>query len=569
MTSTEASVRLITFRPTRPWFPPGSPAGFVAELETDRALPLQAELTLHDLDRVVAAGRGRWHLDPGRSRRRLRVRLPSLAARGYSARLAVRSLGGELLVSAEAPIEALDGWWQSPRHACLTEFAPGYDPRPAVRRLADWNVNVVQFYDWMYRHYRYRPPRGSAFTDALGRAVSHAVVRAAIKVCHEAGIATLAYGSVYGAEREYAERHPEQLVMRRGRAVSLGDTFFITDLRRQSAWRQRLLDEYEVACRDFGFDGVHMDQYGRQYRGRAADGSRLDFPRLFRDLINQADRRLRATDPTRRVLFNAVGGWPLEATASSASAATYVELWPPDTRYRDVVRVIDEARRSAPGKAVVIAAYLSAFASAATGAQRRQALEGALLLASTVVAAGAHWHGIADGDRLLVDGYYPLARPLRDRETADVQRVWRFSARYHHLLHRSSLEPVAPPDISLVGPGGERVPTSDRPQAGAMWLRAVRGPGMTILQVVDLRAQAEDDWDARKAPSPVVRDVSVTLRYDGGELLFCSPWSGAGLVERLQRSRGNRNQTFRLPPFRRWAMLVLPEAPLTRSGGLA
>lgn len=560
MTSTETAVRLISFRPTRPWFSPGSPAGFVVELETDRTLPLRAELAVHDLDRVVAVTGAKWTLSAGPSRRGLRVRLPMLAASGYSARLGVRSLGGELLISAEAPIEALEGWWQSPRHACLTEFAPGYDPRRAVRRLADWNVNVVQFYDWMYRHYRYRPPRGAVFTDVLGRAVSHAVVRDAIKVCHEAGIAALAYGSVYGAEREYAERHPEQVVVRRGRPVSLGGTFFITDLRRQSAWRERLLEEYEAACRDFGFDGIHMDQYGRQYRGGAADGSRLDFPRLFLDLINQADRRVRATEPTRRVLFNAVGGWPLEATASSASAATYVELWPPDTRYRDVVRVIDEARRRGPGKAIVIAAYLSAFAKAARGAERRRALEGALLLGSIVVASGAHWHGIADGDRLLVDGYYPLAQPLTDREAGELQQVWRFSARYHHLLHGPSLKPVAPPDISLVGAGGERVPTSDRPQAGMLWLRAVRGAGSTILHLVDLRAQATDSWDAPKTRTPVVRGTTATLKGAPGGLLFGSPWHGAGLVQRVEGTHPDGGQSFRLPPFRRWAMLVLPHA---------
>ncbi len=558
MTSTETAVRLISFRPKRPWFPPGSPADFVVELETDRALAICAELALHDLDRVVAATSAKWSLRPGPSRRGTRIRLPAFVPRGYSARLAVRSLGGEVLAVGEAPIEALAGWWQSPRHACLTDFAPGHDPRLAVRRFAEWNVTVVQFYDWMYRHYRYRPPRGSTFTDALGRRVSHAVVRAAIRACREAGIASLAYGSVYGAEREYVERHPDLLVMRRGRPVSLGETFFITDLRRNSAWRQHLLGEYDAACRDVGFDGIHMDQYGRQYRGTAADGKRLDFPRLFRDVVNEADRRLRAIDPARRVLFNAVGGWPLETTASSASAATYVEVWPPDTRYCDVVRVIAEARRRAPSKAVVIAAYLSAFAQAGRGSARRQAHEGALLLASVVIASGAYWHGIADGDRLLVDGYYPLAKPLRHREAAELQGVWRFSARYHHLLHAPSLEPVAPPGISLVGPGGERISTSDRPQAGAMWLRAVRSPGATILHLVDLRAQATDDWDAAKTPSPVVGDLSITLGGAPGGVLFCSPWSGGGLVERLQKPKVDRGQSFRVPPFRRWAMLILP-----------
>src|SRR5258705_13668282 len=101
-----------------------------------------------------------------------------------------------------------------------------------------------------------------AFLDALGRRVSHAAVRAGIAAGHDAGIATLAYGSVYGAERAYVERHPDERVFdEAGEPISLGGTFFINDLPPERPWRRRLLPEYPRAGRTVGFAGGHMDTY--------------------------------------------------------------------------------------------------------------------------------------------------------------------------------------------------------------------------------------------------------------------------------------------------------------------
>ncbi len=68
---------------------------------------------------------------------------------------------------AASAVEALDGWWESPRHAAITEFRTPARTAAAVEALRDWHVTVVQLYDWMYRHYRYAPPSGAAtFIDA-------------------------------------------------------------------------------------------------------------------------------------------------------------------------------------------------------------------------------------------------------------------------------------------------------------------------------------------------------------------------------------------------------------------
>jgi len=554
-------LRLEVFRPVRPSFRPRSAAKFEIRLETSRPLRLRAELELLDLDRVVGSGTWWWQAAAGTNLRTLAIELPPARQRGYSVRLTVRSPVGEPMGAAETVVEGIDGWWESPRHACLIDFSPGHDPRPAVSRLVDWQVNVVQFYDWMYRHYRYRPPGGRDFTDVLGRRISHRVVRAAIQACHAHGIAALAYGSVYGAEREYVDRHPDEVVLRRGRPVSLGDTFFVTDLRRGSGWRRRLLAEYETACRELGFDGIHMDQYGQAYRGRAADGSRLDFPRLFREVIDEADARLRSTDPSRRLLFNAVGGWPLESSADSASAAIYIEIWPPDVRYSDLIGRIAQARMLAPGKAVVIAAYLSILARVAGDADRRAgALEAALLLTSVVLSGGAYLHALAEGDRVLVDGYYPLAQPLEPGESEALRAAWRFSARYRQVLHDPDLRTVPTGAVHIVAGNGVSVPVAEQPGAGSVWIRLMERPGGgRVLHLIDLRGQAGDEWDGLKEASRVIDDWVLRLPESVDRVLFASPWSGDGLLQAVAPTRHREGiPEFALPAFQRWAVVLLP-----------
>ena len=117
--------------------------------------------------------------DGSRRRVSVDVSLPSAVRHGYGLRLRA-SAGGRTVVATSA-VEAIDGWWQSPRHAALTEFRDPAASAAAVRGLVGWHVTVAQHYDWMWRHYRYRPPGGQErFMDALGREVSHAAVRAAV-----------------------------------------------------------------------------------------------------------------------------------------------------------------------------------------------------------------------------------------------------------------------------------------------------------------------------------------------------------------------------------------------------
>lgn len=58
-------------------------------------------------------------------------------------------------------------------------------------------------------------------------------------------------------------------------------------------------------------------------------------------------------DPEGGVIFNAVNNWPMEAVAQTGQDAVYIEVWPPNDRYRDLYTLIAQARRCS-GKPVVL-----------------------------------------------------------------------------------------------------------------------------------------------------------------------------------------------------------------------
>lgn len=541
-----AGLSVSRFGATRAWATPGSLVELEIAVHTARSRRARACIELLDGATRVAALEHMLDARPGSTTHTAAIRLPDTQRHGYGLRLTLDG-GGRRPIVRRAAIEAIEGWWESPRHVALTEFGGMRGSATRMRGLREWHVTVAQAYDWMWRHYRYAAP-SDPFADALGRRVSHRAVRAAIDAAHAHGIASLAYGSVYGAEREYVARHPDERVFDdAGRALSLGETFYITDLRPGRPWRRRLLDEYETACRDFGFDGIHMDTYGPPHEAVAADGERIRFDRLYPGLIREAAERVRSVGADRRVLFNCVEGYPLEAIAPAPAAALYLELWPPDDRFADLVAWIDRARGVATGRALVIAAYAAALrdAVALAPAERLRAFESSVLTSAVVMAAGAYHHTIAEGDRLLVEGYYPAARRMTPAEARELRAAWSFQARAVHLVADAASLGMAA--VQLEDAAGTPIPTSGIPAAGAVWVRETMTASGRVLQLVDLTNQVADRWTEPAQPSP--QRWGWRLSWAARAPIAASPWTRGGEFSALAGAAGS---TWRLPPFRRW-----------------
>lgn len=159
-----------------------------------------------------------------------------------------------------------------------------------------------------------------------------------------------------------------------------------------------LTRDLERAHTEIGFSGFHLDQYGapqaRATRRWDRSGPRSRVVRLI--------KRLRRQFPFARLIFNNVNAFPVWATAAAPQDAVYIEVWPPHDQLGHLAQLLVEARRLAPRKPVILAAYLSVFARASEPA----ALRAARLTMATIFSHGGSHLLCGEDGAVLTDPYY-------------------------------------------------------------------------------------------------------------------------------------------------------------------
>lgn len=312
-----------------------------------------------------------------------------------------------------------------PRYGFLSDFVlrdGTPPPADAVRELAKFHITIVQFYDWMYRHYRFLPPRDESgdwpesFTDAMGREVAPGVVLQRVDECKAHGMAPIAYGAVYGPEPEFILERPDWLLYdSAGKPLSLIDLFYITDLR-PGPWREHIMAEFEASISEAGFSGIHMDQYGMPKLAYDSAGALVDPAGDFASMIDEAAGRVRAIEPEAGVIFNAVNDWPIDLVAKTDQEAVYIEVWSPHDTYRDLFDLVRRSR-DLSGKHTILSAYLLPFHEGGESA------EWSLRYITAVInAAGGHHLILGEGSAVLREPYYPDHGHLSIDGAASVRR---------------------------------------------------------------------------------------------------------------------------------------------------
>ncbi len=501
---------------------------------------------------------------------RARLRLPEAAPvrAGYAVEV-VDQRGGARATTA---IDVAPHWSTAPRYGFFSDFGPDEPSALSTERadaLLRLHVNVVQFYDWMASHHTLLSPTDE-FTDPLGRRLSHAVARRKVGLAHDRGMAALAYGALYGAEMEFSEAHPDWLLYDgRGEPLTLAEIFVLQDFSEGSPWRTWILEQYDMVLDGLPFDGIHIDQYGfpKRARSRALGSWReVDVGAAFPGFVEEATRRLLDRRPDGGSIFNCVNAWPLDAMIEVHSdAATYIEVWEPHTRYRDLYELVRRARTLRPDKAVILAAYLHPFSPDL--ARTPGALTGFRLATAAIVASGG-FHLIAgEGEAVLTEAYYPRYGRLDPNEVAVVRRYADFTVRNTTRLHDVSATDIA---WTHVGPTNDLVLLEQRDLdwygagavPGSLWVVGREVGPTTILQLINLRGLASDAWNADQVtpPSPIEEiEVRVRVVGDVAGVWWDTPDDTVGLARPLSYEIVNlsdgRFLIFRVPRVEVWSSI--------------
>lgn len=405
------------------------------------------------------------------------------------------------------------------RYGFLSDFSPADDGEEAVRAMAKYHLNHVQFYDWSYRHHQL-VAREAEYLDMMGKRNSLPVIRRKAEACHRRGMRAMAYGAVYASDKTFQEHHPAWgLYARENTPLTFIDTFYFMNVQRGCPWRGHLYRQYREAMDAVGFDGIHMDTYGYPKAALDAAGQPVYLQKEFPSLIDETHQALSTPEKEAALIFNNVGAWPMRDTMNCRQAAVYMEIWPPYTRYHHLKALILAAAQSK--KPVVLAAYMEPFRLDTP----ERALYAALLCLFAVAMHGATQLCLGEENAVLTQGYYVDHTKLNQVQARALRAYHDFFVRYEEWLYNPALE-----DVSMTHCGGDNreyrvnVPYSLDGQGDTLWLCIRECEDMKLISMLNLQ-ENDDRWNAGKEKPRPVENVIITVQTlrPVTEAIFASP----------------------------------------------
>lgn len=475
---------------------------------------------------------------------------------------------GEHTGTLSTAFDVVSDWRVAPRYGFLSGFGPAESgDREDVLWMNKLHLNVVQFYDWMYRH-EDLVSDNDTYVDLMGREVSRIVVEEKIRLCHEYGMKAFAYGAVYAASFAFAEDHPDwRLYTSAGDPYDFIGIISIMNIAPDSPWRAHIVKQFRRAVELMDFDGIHLDTYGFPKTGWSKQGGSSRLERLeaqFPLLIDATRDELSHAKDDIGLIFNNVGNWPVDSVASSNQECIYVEVWNPYERYFHLRDIIHRARESSNGKPVILAAYLKPFRE--PGPLGAEGAEHAYRLLNAVITAhgGYHLlHGEAGG--VLTQGYYVDHSMLRPGFMRTVRDYADFGVRYGAIHYDGRLR-----DVTMTHADGDNLeyaftgfPYSTYGEAGKVWTIIGESETMKRIHFVNLVSAASDYWNESKETPILIETRHVRIAIDGeiDSVWVASPDDHTGKASvpqyRIERTPRGLTLAVEMPPLLYWDMLFI------------
>ena len=487
---------------------------------------------------------------------------------GYGVKVEVQRLDGNYDAYYTA-FDVVDSWTRAPRYGFISDFFDSdMNDEEDIKEMNRYHINVVQYYDWMYRHHKFIPPKDK-FIDPLKRKLNLSVVKQKVEYAHKYGMKAMAYGAVYGAGKEFYEKHKEWALYKNdGKVYGFGDFLYIMDINRQCKWHDHIINQFLEAVK-FGFDGIHMDQYGFPKEAVSSlEGEksirylRGDFPKLIDDTKDY----IKSKGYNAELIFNAVNNWPVEKVAKAKEDAVYIEVWPPNDTYESLYNLISNAKKYAPQKQVILAAYMRPFLEE-LNIPLKSAENAALLTMAVIFASGGFHLLLGEGNGILDDAYYPKYRTINDEEfNKRLRGYYDFIVRYEGLLYDFDIS-----DITMTYTGGingeyafSGSEFSVKPKDNCVWTLIKDKAGYKIINLLNFTGITDMRWNEPKDSEPrEIRNIEVTamLAEEAKGIYTASPDINNGVSEKLNfeyvKNENGRAVRFTVPNLKIWNLIYI------------
>ncbi|MGC9221536.1 MAG: glycoside hydrolase family 66 protein [Solirubrobacteraceae bacterium] len=370
-------------------------------------------------------------------------------------------------------------------------FATSFDDATVPESL-DWlrglRCTVVQVYDWMERYSKPLGPPG-VYHDPLGREVSRSALEALVAGIRRMGAVAQAYAPVCAGDRG---AHPQWRLLRNdGSPEALGDLLEVMDPGNRE-WQQHWLEHYGRAADVLGFDGFHLDTYGYPRDAINAHGVVVDVREGYAAFIAV----VRQQRPSAVISFNQVNGVPAGITPAARPAFRYVEVWPPNDRWRHLEGLMARsAGRMSEPYGDTLAIYPPVWSGDRPGALRTVVLTEAI---GTALGLGTLIFGDAAG--ALSHPYYVRHERLAAEEAATVLEWHRFGLRCRDLFRRGNdTSWFELDDENAAVTVAAAVPVRPEPLGGSLFARVVQNSRTLAVSLLDLSGSKDGSWSSTTA----------------------------------------------------------------------
>ncbi len=416
----------------------------------------------------------------------------------------------EIIASSSTAFDIADHWRRAPRYGFLSDFNKEEEGNlEDVDHLNKFHLNIIQFYDWMYRHDDLIPP-SEEFVDPMGRHLSYKVIKEKISAIQQKGMAAMAYGAIYASLKDFHQTHEEWGLYRNdGVPYHLIDIFYIMDISPDSKWNDHIIAEFKKVI-EAGFDGIHMDQYGfpkKAYRNVKGEKELVDLAKCYPTLINETKKHLLEVNKEVGLIFNNVSNYPVHTTAKSNQDAVYIEVWPPVIHLRELKGLIDRGRELSH-KHVILSAYLPDFKHPEED-NLKYAENGAILTMATIFASGGYHLLLGEDNKVLTEAYYPSYGMMRESFIKEVRSYYDFIVRFGTLLYDHALV-----DLSMTYTDGINTeiqfkgdaPFSPNGDINTVWTIIKELPNYQIIHLINLVSLENDYWENGKSQRPIIQE---------------------------------------------------------------
>ena len=422
---------------------------------------------------------------------------------------------GETFLQGHTAFDVVSDCTKAIRYGFLSDFhtEDGADCTD-VSTLRKFHVNMVQYYDWSFRHDDL-VSKEEVYKDMMGREVDLLTVKSKINSCRSFGMKSIGYGAVYAASKDYFNEHKEcALYTSADEPLVFIDTFYIMNVARNCDWRRHIINEYARAVSEVGFDGVHMDTYGFPKTAYSYNKqSLIKLDQEYPSLIEDAKASLNNITPDNYLIFNNVGNWPVASVAKAPQAAVYIEVWEPYTTYRHIKQVIWDARRACEDKKpVILAAYLAPFR---TDTMERAAYA-AYLLTAAITANGAYHLLLGEENAVLTQGYYVDHSIMTASISQKMRSYYDFIVQYMELFYDATLI-----DVSMTHIGWDNTEYrcfheqySVDAEAGKLWLTIRENDNRKLISLINLCDNDNNEWNCGKDKPIKQENITLQVQID-------------------------------------------------------